>query len=500
MKHSDLKTLGALKKAGYPDRTVKEEMRANLLAALRERRKIFPGIVGYDETVIPELVNAILARHDFILLGLRGQAKTRILRGLVDFLDEWIPVVKGSEINDHPYHPVSAPARRMAAEAGDDLEIDWVPRGLRYQEKLATPDVTIADLIGDIDPVKAAKLKLSFSSEDAIHYGLVPRANRGIFAINELPDLQPRIQVGLLNIMQEKDIQIRGFPVRLPLDLCIVYSANPEDYTNRGNIITPLKDRIDSQILTHYPRDVGEARAITDQEAWTAREEIEVVLPDYLRDAVERIAFEARRSEYVDQTSGVSARLPITAMECVISNLERRAALTGEKRVVARVSDLQAAVPAITGKIELVYEGEQEGPLKVAKYLIGRAVKDAFEERLPQVHPPRKRSRKSAEAPAAPEPASPYRPVIDWFSHGTRLELADSMTAQEHLAELQKIPGLEEITRKHLEPGEGPELGAAMEFVLEGLHQSSVLAKEETEGRKVFLDMFQTMFSGLEES
>ncbi len=499
MKKPDFKTLGALREARYPDRTVKEEMRANLLIALRERRKMFPGIVGYDETVVPELTNAVLARHDFILLGLRGQAKTRILRGLVDFLDEWIPVVKDSEINDHPFHPVSAPARRAAAEAGDDLEIEWIPRELRYQEKLATPDVTIADLIGDIDPVKAAKLKLSFSSEDAIHYGLVPRANRGIFAINELPDLQPRIQVGLLNIMQEKDIQIRGFPVRLPLDLCIVYSANPEDYTNRGNIITPLKDRIDSQILTHYPRDVAEARTITDQEAWTVREEIEVVLPDYLRDAVERIAFEARKSEYVDQTSGVSARLPITAMECVISNLERRAAATGEKKVVARVSDLQSAVPAITGKIELVYEGEQEGPLKVAKYLIGRAVKGAFEERLPQVHPPRKRGRKS-EAPAAPEPASPYRPVMEWFSHGTRLELADSMTAQEHLAALRTIPGLEEITRKHLDAVEGPELGAAMEFVLEGLHQSSVLAKEETEGRKVFLDMFQTMFSGLEES
>jgi magnesium chelatase subunit I len=499
MKKPEFNTLGALREARYPDRTVKEEMRANLLLALRERRKMFPGIVGYDETVVPELVNAVLARHDFILLGLRGQAKTRILRGLVDFLDEWIPVVKDSEINDHPYHPVSAPARRAAAEAGDDLEIEWVPRELRYQEKLATPDVTIADLIGDIDPVKAAKLKLSFSSEDAIHYGLVPRANRGIFAINELPDLQPRIQVGLLNIMQEKDIQIRGFPVRLPLDLCIVYSANPEDYTNRGNIITPLKDRIDSQILTHYPRDVAEARTITDQEAWTAREEIEVVLPDYLRDAVERIAFEARKSEYVDQTSGVSARLPITAMECVISNLERRAAVTGEKKVVARVSDLQAAVPAITGKIELVYEGEQEGPLKVAKYLIGRAVKDAFEERLPQVHPPRKRGRKP-EAPAAPEPASPYRPIMEWFSHGTRLELTDSMTAQEHLAALRTIPGLEETARKHLDAVEGPELGAAMEFVLEGLHQSSVLAKEETEGRKVFLDMFQTMFSGLDES
>ncbi len=498
MKRPDLATLGALRGAGYPDRTVKDEMRTNLLAALRDRRRLFPGIVGFDETVIPELVNAILARHDFILLGLRGQAKTRILRGLVDHLDEWIPVVKGSEINDHPYHPVSAPARRAVAEAGDEAEIDWLPRELRYQEKLATPDVTIADLIGDIDPVKAAKLKLSFSSEEAIHYGLVPRANRGIFAINELPDLQPRIQVGLLNIMQEKDIQIRGFPVRLPLDLCIVTSANPEDYTNRGNIITPLKDRIDSQILTHYPRDLGEARAITDQEAWTERDGFSFLLPDYLRDAVERIAFEARTSEYVDQASGVSARLPITALECVISNLERRAALTGETKVVARVADLMAAVPAVTGKVELVYEGEQEGPLKVARYLIGKAVKAAFEARLPEVHP-RRRRRRDAESEAPPEPASPYRPVIDWFSGGTRVEITDTMATADHLQALRDIPGLEDLARKHLQ-ADGAELGAAMEFVLEGLHQSSVLAKEELEGRKVFSDMFQTMFSGLEES
>jgi magnesium chelatase subunit I len=498
MKRPDPTTLGALRAAAYPDRSVKDEMRANLLQALRERRRLFPGIVGFDETVIPELVNAVLARHDFILLGLRGQAKTRILRGLVDYLDAWIPVVKGSEINDHPYHPVSVAARQAVAEAGDDAEIDWLPREMRYQEKLATPDVTIADLIGDIDPVKAAKLKLSFSSEEAIHYGLVPRANRGIFAINELPDLQPRIQVGLLNIMQEKDIQIRGFPVRLPLDLCIVYSANPEDYTNRGNIITPLKDRIDSQILTHYPRDLTEARTITDQEAWTKRDGFAYLLPDYLRDAVERIAFEARQSEYVDQASGVSARLPITALECVISNLERRAVVTGETRVVARVADLAAAVPAITGKIELVYEGEQEGPLKVARYLIGKAVKQAFEARLPEVHPKRRR-RLDPDQEAPQETASPYRPIMDWFAGGTRVEITDAMASAEHLSALREIPGLEDLARTHLRV-DGAELGAAMEFVLEGLHQSSVLAKEEIEGRKVFLDMFQTMFSGLEDN
>ena len=498
MKAPSERTLGALRASSYRPRTVKNEMRENLLAALKNDVPVFPGIIGYDQTVIPELVNAILARHDFILLGLRGQAKTRILRGLVGLLDPWLPVVAGSEINDDPFAPVSAMARRRAAEAGDDLEIAWISREQRYQEKLATPDVTIADLIGDIDPVKAATLKLSFSSEDAIHYGLIPRANRGIFAINELPDLQPRIQVGLLNILQENDIQIRGFPVRLPLDLCIVTSANPEDYTNRGAIITPLKDRIDSQILTHYPRDLDDARAITDQESWVTRDGVEIHVPDYLRDAVERIAFEARQSEYVDQASGVSARLPISALECVVSNLERRAAQTGEARVVARPGDLQAAVPAITGKIELVYEGEQEGPLKVARYLIGRAVKSAFEARLPAVHPKRAK-RRGADAPP-PEPASPYRPIMDWFGGGKRLELDDASSAADHYAKLKAVPELEAQARAHLGATEPALLGPAMEFILEGMHQSSVLAKEETEGRRVFLDMLQTMFSELEEA
>lgn len=498
MKKPDQMTIGTLKQTGYPDRTVKQEMRRNLLEALRERRPLFTGIIGYDDTVVPELVNAVLSGHDFILLGLRGQAKTRILRGLVDLLDPWIPVIRGSEIQDHPYHPQSASARRTVAEGGDDTEIEWIPREVRYHEKLATPDVTIADLLGDIDPVKAATMKLSFSSLDAVHYGLIPRSNRGIFAINELPDLQPRIQVGLLNIMQENDIQIRGFPVRLHLDLCLAFTANPEDYTNRGSIITPLKDRIDSQILTHYPQDLPQATAITDQEARTERDQFSYRIPDYLRDAVERIAFEARSSEYVDQSSGVSARLPITALECVVSNLERRSALTEEAKVVARVSDLLAAVPAITGKIELVYEGEQEGPLKVAKYLIGKAVKSAFESRLPAVHPPRKRRRQGEGAPPA-ETAGPYRPAMSWFSEGKRLELSDRLQAPEHLKLLRSVPGLEKLAREHLSPADDAELGAAMEFILEGLHQSSVLAKEELEGRKVFLDMFQTMFSSLEE-
>jgi magnesium chelatase subunit I len=497
MKKPDYKTVGALREKAYPDRTTKEEMRGNLLGLLRDKKPFMPGIIGYDDTVLPELVNAVLSRHDFILLGLRGQAKTRILRGLVALLDPWIPVVKGSEIQDHPYHPVSAFGQRAVAEAGDDTEIDWIPRELRYHEKLATPDVTIADLLGDIDPVKAATQKLSFSSIDAVNYGLVPRANRGIFAINELPDLQPRIQVGLLNIMQENDIQIRGFPVRLHLDICLAFTANPEDYTNRGSIITPLKDRIDSQILTHYPRDVKEAERITDQEAWVEREGLRYRIPGYLRDAVERIAFEARASEYVDQSSGVSARLPITALECVVSNLERRGAVTGETDLVVRTSDLLAAVPAITGKVELVYEGEQEGPLKVAMYLVGRAVKSVFEERLPAVHP--RRPRRREDEPPPPDAAGPYRPVMEWFTGGRRLTLSDTMMEGGVLAALREVPGLEALARKHLAPADDAELAAAMEFVLEGLHQSSVLAKEETEGRRVFLDMFQTMFSSLEE-
>lgn len=492
MKRPAPSTLSALRAEGHRSVSVREEMRRNLVAALRERRPLFPGVLGYEETVVPELVNAVLSRHDFILLGLRGQAKTRLLRGLKDLLDEWIPVVRGSEVNDDPFHPVSVHARRAVEEAGDECEISWLHRDERYHEKLATPDVTIADLIGDIDPVKAATQKLSFASEDAILYGLVPRANRCIFAVNELPDLQPRIQVGLLNIMQEQDIQIRGFPVRLPLDLCLVFSANPEDYTNRGSIITPLKDRIDSQILTHYPRDLEVSRAITDQEAWTDRG-VDLAVPAFLRGAIERVAFEARRSEYVDQSSGVSARLPITALECVLSNMERRAALTGAAGATARVSDLTAAAPAITGKVELVYEGEQEGPLKVARYLVGRALRAEFDERFPPVHPERKRRGEAAPS----EAAGPYRGIIAWFGEGHRVELSDTMGDEAALAVLRTVPGLEELAGKHLSPADDAERAAAMEFVLEGLHQSSVLAKEELEGRKVFLDMFQTMFTGI---
>ena len=387
-------TLGELITAGYGPKTVKDEVRDNLIAKLKKGENVFPGILGYEKTVIPALQNAILARHDIILLGLRGQAKTRILRSLVNLLDEEIPVIVGSELNESPFAPFTAFGRRMAASAGSDLPVAWLPREARYREKLATPDVTIADLIGDVDPVKAATLRKTFADEDVIHYGIVPRTNRGIFAINELPDLQPRIQVGLLNILEERDLQIRGFPLRIPLDILMVFSANPEDYTNRGNIITPLKDRIASQILTHYPADAKTASAITDQESWTDREThgVTVLLGDEVKLLVEEIAFVARRSELVDQSSGVSARLAIAARELLVSNLERRALKTGESVVAPRLVDFFATLPAITGKVEMVFEGEQQGAEIVAKKLIGDAVKALFEAKFPPVEGPRARA------------------------------------------------------------------------------------------------------------
>jgi magnesium chelatase subunit I len=485
-------TLGRLRAAGYPDITVKEEMRRNLVRMLKSNETLFPGIIGYDKTVIPQLVNAILSRHDFILLGLRGQAKTRILRSLTRLLDEYIPAIAGTETNDHPYHPVSAQGRRLVEEMGDESPVRWIHRDARYHEKLATPDVTIADLIGDIDPIKAASRKLDFSNEEVIHYGLVPRANRGIFAINELPDLQPRIQVGLLNVMQEKDIQIRGFDVRLSLDVAIVYSANPEDYTNRGTIITPLKDRIDSQIMTHYPADLEEAMAITNQEAWIDRDaSADLRIPDYFREIIEEISFQARESEYVDQNSGVSARLAITALENVLSNMERRAITTGDNPVYARISDLQAAVPSLTGKIELVYEGEQEGPIKVAKYLIGKAVKEIFESYFPGAHRGKSKEREEVAT-------SPYKSVVEWFSQGKRLEIGDEEPAAEYMKTLDSVKGLRETARAFLKTDDPLALAPVMELVLEGLHQSAILAKEEVDGQVTYLDMFQTMFSNIE--
>jgi magnesium chelatase subunit I len=462
------RTLGELKATRYRPRTVKSEIRANLMAALAARRALFPGIVGYERTVVPGIVNALLAQHDFILLGLRGQAKTRLLRALVTLLDEEIPVLAGSELNDDPLAPVSTWGRRLVREAGDGAPVEWLPREARYNEKLATPDVSIADLIGDVDPIKAATRKLTYADPEVIHFGIIPRTNRGIFAINELPDLAPRIQVGLLNILEEKDFQIRGFPVRIPLDVLMVFSANPEDYTNRGTIITPLKDRISSQILTHYPKDVETAAAITRQEAWSERGGPRVVIPEDVRLMVEEIAVMARTSELVDQSSGVSARLSIAAIELLHSNLERRALATGDDPVYPRLADLHMLLPAITGKVEVVYEGEQQGMEVVARALVGAAVKKVFAARFPEV------TKGRAETLA---PDSPYAPIVAWFAAKRTVTVADEPPFDEYERELAAVSGLMRLVEGAA--GTRQERAFWAEVVLEGLHQHLQLARED---------------------
>ncbi len=499
--------LGELVASGYRHRSVKEEVRDNLLSQLKAGETVFPGILGYERTVIPALQNAILARHDIILLGLRGQAKTRILRSLVSLLDEEIPAIVGSDLNESPFEPFTASSRRLAASAGPDLPLRWIPREERYREKLATPDVTIADLIGDIDPIKAATQKRTYSDEEIIHYGIIPRTNRGIFAVNELPDLQPRIQVGLLNILEERDLQIRGFPVRIPLDILMVFSANPEDYTNRGNIITPLKDRISSQILTHYPDDVKTARAITEQESWLDRKgPVRVAIPDYYRDLVEKIAFAARDSEFVDQSSGVSARMPISAIEILASNLERRGILNGEERVAPRLCDLPACLPAITGKVEMVYEGEQQGAEVIAKKLIAVPVAELFAEKFPPVDAGRKteKSRAAEEEPgeegprrqrfAAEEPdrLNPvYREIVEWFAAGNSLVLADDTPFPGHYDSLASVPGLLRVATERFKPASKEDAAFAMELVLEGLTQALKIAREDMDSKVSYKEMLK---------
>jgi magnesium chelatase subunit I len=499
------RTLGELKSAGYRTRPVKDEMRANLIERIRSGQTLFPGIVGYERTVEPQIVNAILSRHDFILLGLRGQAKTRLLRALSTYLDEWMPAIEGCPLNSDPFQPLTHHARARLEACGDATPLVWIHRDQRYQEKLATPDVTIADLIGDIDPIKAATLKLDYSDERVIHYGIIPRTNRGIFAINELPDLQPRIQVGLLNILEEKDFQIRGFPVRMPLDVMMVFSANPEDYTNRGNIITPLRDRINSQIITHYPTTREQGMTITEQESWVERDSgVEVVVPRFMRELIEEVAIQARRSEYVDQNSGVSARLPIALIENLVSNAERRGLLTGETRVTTRVCDLQQAVSAVSGKVELVLEGEQEGALNVARALVGRGLKALFAQRFPDAYKPRRgRGAAAAAAAAAAETetaASEYRPILEWFSSGNHVSVSDDMPHAEFLKHLTAVRSLAQLAAKYLEPQSPEEAAVAMELVLEGLHQNSMLSRERTDGvRTEYKDMLKSMLSGLGE-
>lgn len=480
------KTLGELKKSGYKSRTVKEELRENLLKALHENRNPFPGIFGYEHTVIPQLERAVMAGHNLNFLGLRGQAKTKMARLLVNLLDEYIPVIEGSELNEDPLKPITEHTKKRCEELGDNLPISWWHRSERYTEKLATPDVTVADLIGDLDPVKASNLRLSFSDPAVIHYGLVPRANRGIFVINELPDLQARIQVALLNILQEGDIQIRGFKMRLPLDLQFVFTANPEDYTNRGSIITPLKDRIESQILTHYPGSISISRLITDQEAAIKPETAEKVLvPELIKDLLEQIAVEGRRSEYVDAKSGVSARLTITARELAVTTAEWRMIKNGEKKTSVRVTDLLGIIPAVNGKVELVYEGDREGPAKVAQHLLGKAVKALFPISFPN---PERVKRKKEE--------NPYREIIDWFGNGNMVELTAAISESEYKQMLYQIPGLEYCVKKYHPNAKDAELELLMEFVLFGLSEYSLLSRHTEQDDVSFQDILGAMLDG----
>jgi magnesium chelatase subunit I len=477
-KSQHIKNLGALKASGYRPRSVKIEIRDNLRARLKGGGPLFPGILGYDRTVVPSVVNALLAGHDFILLGLRGQAKTRILRSLITLLDPEVPVLAGSELNDDPLAPISIPGQRLVQEAGDDAPVEWLTAEQRYNEKLATPDVSIADLLGDIDPIKAATRKLTFADPEVIHFGIIPRTNRGIFAINELPDLAPRIQVGLFNILEERDLQIRGFPVRIPLDILMCFSANPEDYTNRGSIITPLKDRISSQILTHYPPDAQIAADITRQEAWTEREaEAQVVIPDDIRLLVEEVSLAARESDLVDQSSGVSARVAISAMELLVSNLERRALATGDNPVQPRLCDLQMLLPAITGKVEMVYEGEQQGAEVVARRLLGQAVKKVFDGRFPEVN----------KEVGSEDDRGPYTRMIRWFSEGNAVTVSDELPFTEYETELYKVPGLRDLAARYGKSRE--ERAFAAEMVLEGLHQHLKLARNDMDSQVSYKEM-----------
>ncbi|MCI0391212.1 MAG: magnesium chelatase [Acidobacteria bacterium] len=475
-------TLGELKAIGYRARPVKDEIRHNLIKALRggddlfarkdDKGKIINRIVGYEDTVIPQIVNALLARHNIILLGLRGQAKSRILRELTGLLDESIPIIAGSEINDDPFHPISAYGRQLIAEKGDNTPIDWVDRDARYIEKLATPDVTIADIIGDVDPIKAARGGHLLSDELTIHYGLLPRANRGIFAVNELPDLAGKIQVGLFNIMQEGDVQIKGYPVRLPLDVLLVFSANPEDYTARGKIITPLKDRIGSEIQTHYPASLKEGVEITKQESWTNRHrdyrdypyhyQLTFLIPKAIREVVEQIAFIARDDKRIDKRSGVSQRLPITVMEGVVSNAERRALHNHETVVTPRVSDIYAAIPAITGKLELEYEGEQIGAERIARDLIRKACGEVFGSRFAGID---------------------FRQTLDHFNFGNTLTISDLASDKDVLREFQAVSGLIEAVRNgKVEKDADGATVSACELALEGLYAMKKLARTEEQG------------------
>lgn len=480
----EIKTIGALKQSGYQSKNIKAEMRNNLLNILAKGEQFFTGIEGYEHTVLPQLQAAILSKHNILFLGLRGQAKTRMARMMVQLLDEYIPAIAATELNDDPFNPISYDGKRLVRELGDETPIKWIHRSERYTEKLATPDVSVADLIGDIDPIKAAALKLSYTDERIIHYGLIPRSNRGLFVINELPDLQPRIQVSLFNMLQEGDFQIRGFKVQLPLDIQFVFTANPEDYTNRGNIITPLKDRIGSQILTHYPKSMEVAKKITEQEAKISEEQkSKVHVPDLIKHLLEQIAIEARSSEYVDQKSGVSARLTIAAYECLYSIAERRMLINKENNTTARITDLYATVQAINGKIELVYEGELEGLNAVAYSLIGKAIRQQF-----LTHFPNPEKYKKSKKP------NPYQPIIDWFEAGNTVDFLMDSTQLDYEKNLAAINGLNEMTKEFIKVKGSANL-IFQEFLLHGISEFSMLSKRSLEKQFTFKDMLSDMLN-----
>jgi magnesium chelatase subunit I len=484
----NIRTLGDLKKSGYQSKTIKDELRNNLLIKLKKGERTFEGILGYEDTVIPDIERAILSRHNMNLLGLRGQAKTRIARQMTALLDEYIPVVSGSELNDDPLNPVSRWAVDLIAEKGDNTPIEWLHRNERYAEKLATPDVSVADLIGDVDPIKAANLKLSYADERVIHFGLIPRSNRCIFVINELPDLQARLQVSLFNILQEGDIQIRGFKLRIPLDIQFVFTANPEDYTNRGSIVTPLKDRIGSQILTHYPASIQIGKAITEQEAKvndSQKEKIEV--SDLLKTLIEQIAYEARHSEFVDSKSGVSARLTISAYENLVSAAERRMLLSNDEKTFARIGDLEGVVAAINGKIELVYEGEQEGAATVARGLIGKALRSYFVTPFPDPGKLKKKKQRS-----------PYQEVLEWFAAGNELDLLNEDSQLDYKKKIDSVQGLDDVigllSDKSMNTTENNRY-VLKEFVLHALAEHSQIGKASLARGVHFKDLFGSMFS-----
>jgi magnesium chelatase subunit I len=485
---TSIKTLGGLKKAGYTLKTVTEELRANLAKKLKSGEKVFKNIIGYDDTVIPELERAVLAGHSINFLGLRGQGKTKIARLLVQLLDEYVPVIDGSSLNEDPLDPITTKSKELVKSMGDDTPISWWHRSDRYAEKLATPDVNIADLIGDVDPIKAANLKLSLSNEEVIHYGIIPRSNRGLFVINELPDLQPRIQVALFNLLQEGDLQIRGYKLRIPMDIQFVFTSNPEDYTNRGAIITPLKDRIQSQIYTHYPETNEIGRTITKQEIQRLKGQENIHIPQVIEKLIEQIAIEARKSEFIDAKSGVSARLPISAYENVLSAVERRMLLNGDNKGIARIGDLTATIPAIIGKIEMVYEGEQEGAPNVARRLIGQAIRAIAPEYFKNIdHLSQKRTPQELK--------EKYMSITSWFESGEKIDLLNEMAQSEFEEALNEVSGLEDkVNNLATDPSEK---AVFKEFLLTALAEFSLLERKQLKKGAFFQDYFSSVVGGI---